>query len=236
MRDIDDAGHAEYQRQTGSDKEQARGGGEPVERLKQKCAESHESRTSPRGRGERLTKDVTNENLVRFDGAQLFDLGIAGQNGGTIDIFEIHHRAFAALERDLADVATHRRLVIARPIDEGPEWTVDMQALECLDQLFGIGRLRLGDTGGQRLHGHVADNRAEPRIVVIFLLVGVDEGDMLLGLDLVPRIAGDDPADRRLVLERVEIFRLAGEQADHRAILEYAARIALADELGEVAA
>ena len=50
----------------------------------------------------------------------------------------------------------------------------------------------------------------------------------------VPGIAGDDPSLRRLILERIEIFRLAGEQADDRAVLEQAARIALAHELDEV--
>ena len=41
MGDIDYVGNAEDQRQSNRDKEQAGGGGEPVERLKQKCAESH---------------------------------------------------------------------------------------------------------------------------------------------------------------------------------------------------
>ena len=42
MRDIDDAGDAEDQRQAGGEQEQAGGGRQPVERLKQECAESHE--------------------------------------------------------------------------------------------------------------------------------------------------------------------------------------------------
>ena len=41
MRDIDDAGDAEDQRQAGGDKEQAGGGRQPVERLEQECGEGH---------------------------------------------------------------------------------------------------------------------------------------------------------------------------------------------------
>ena len=60
VRDIDDAGDAEDQRQAGGDKEQPGGGGEPVERLEQECAEGHdEHRLSPR-RGERLAKQHCN--------------------------------------------------------------------------------------------------------------------------------------------------------------------------------
>ena len=42
-------------------------------------------------------------------------------------------------------------------------------------------------------------------------------------LMLVPGIAGDVPADRRLVLQRIEIFRLAGQQVEHLDALEQAA-------------
>ena len=57
VRDIDDAGDAEDQRQAGGDKEQAGGGREPVERLEQEGVESHRSLAasavtlSPCGRG-----------------------------------------------------------------------------------------------------------------------------------------------------------------------------------------
>ncbi len=55
MRDIDDARDAEDQREPGGDEKQARGGGEPVERLKQKTAEAHRMREAnaslPRSRG-----------------------------------------------------------------------------------------------------------------------------------------------------------------------------------------
>ena len=49
-------------------------------------------------------------------------------------------------------------------------------------------------------------------------------------------IAGDDPAGRRLLAQRVEIFRLAGQHRDDAAALEQAARVALADEIGQVGA
>ena len=52
----------------------------------------------------------------------------------------------------------------------------------------------------------------------------------------VPRIAGDPPADRRLVLERIEIFGLAAQQIEHRAILEEAAQLSFAHEAREIGA
>ena len=58
---------------------------------------------------------------------------------------------------------------------------------------------------------------------------------MLGRSDLVPWIAGDDPADGRLVLERIEIFRFAAEQIHHDAILKDAASVTLTDECGQVA-
>ncbi len=48
VRDIDDAGDAEDQRQADGDKEQAGRGGQPVERLEQECVESHLSRAASR--------------------------------------------------------------------------------------------------------------------------------------------------------------------------------------------
>src|SRR4029078_8980273 len=102
------------------------------------------SHLSPQG-GERLTKDITNENLVRFDGPKLFHLVVAWQNRCAVDIFEVGHGTLAAFKDDLADIGPHRGLMIAGAIDERPERTVDLQALERLDQLLGIGRLRFGD-------------------------------------------------------------------------------------------
>src|SRR5262245_56473477 len=52
MCDVDDTRDAENQRKAGRDKEQTRGGGEPVERLKQERAESHKKSPLPTRRGE----------------------------------------------------------------------------------------------------------------------------------------------------------------------------------------
>ena len=57
---------------------------------------------------------------------------------------------------------------------------------------------------------------------------------MLGRLDAVPGVAGDDPAVRRIVFQRVEVFRLAGQHADHFTALEQAACRAFADELGQI--
>ena len=67
-------------------------------------------------------------------------------------------------------------------------------------------------------------------------LVGFQERGVLRRLDAIPRIAGDDPAIRRVALERIEILRLAGQQAHHFAPLEQAAGIPFTHELREVGA
>src|SRR3954468_10257724 len=59
---------------------------------------------------------------------------------------------------------------------------------------------------------------------------------MVRRLDVVPGVTRDDPALRRLVLQRIEIFRLAGEEADDLAVLEQAAGVALANQLHEIGA
>ena len=71
---------------------------------------------------------------------------------------------------------------------------------------------------------------------MVLVLISLEEGVVLRRLDVGPGIAGDDPACRRLGLQRIEIFGLAGQEADHRAVLKRAARVALAHELHEVAA
>src|SRR4029079_4223255 len=106
------------------------------------------SNPSPQG-GERLTKDATNENLVRFDGPELLHLGVARKHGCAVDIFEVGHGALAGFENDLADIGTHRCLMITGTIDERTERTIDLEALKRLDQLLGIGRLCLGNTCGE---------------------------------------------------------------------------------------
>src|SRR4029078_11988691 len=95
------------------------------------------SHLSPQG-GERLTKDATNENLVRFDGPELFHLRVARQHGRAIDIFEVGHGALAALQDDLADIGTHRRLMITGTIDKRPKRAVDIEALAHTHHLLGL--------------------------------------------------------------------------------------------------
>ena len=59
---------------------------------------------------------------------------------------------------------------------------------------------------------------------------------MLGRVDRVPGIAGDVPALRRLVLQRIEILGLAAQQVEHLDALEQAARVALAHEPREIGA
>src|SRR3954454_3171712 len=59
---------------------------------------------------------------------------------------------------------------------------------------------------------------------------------MLRYLDAVPGVAGDDPTFGGFVLQWIEIFRLASQEADDRAVLEQAASIALTHQLYEIGA
>src|SRR5262245_51961919 len=45
--------------------------------------------------------------------AQLLHLGVGRQHGGAVDILEIDHHRLAVLERELADIGAHGRLVVA---------------------------------------------------------------------------------------------------------------------------
>ena len=55
-------------------------------------------------------------------------------------------------------------------------------------------------------------------------------------LQLLPRVARHQPALRRLLAQRVQVFRLPGQQGHHRPLLEQPARVAGADEACQVPA
>ncbi len=59
---------------------------------------------------------------------------------------------------------------------------------------------------------------------------------MLRRVDRVPRVTRHPPADRRLVLQRVQVLGLAAQQVEHRTALEQAAQFALTDEARKVGA
>src|SRR5438067_4922382 len=160
--------------------------------------------------------------------AQLPHLGIGRLHGGAVDVLDFGHRALALLDSDLADPGAHGALVIDAAISDRPGRRVDLEVGERGDELLGVGAARLGDARSERLHGDIADEGPEARIVVEALLVGGDERLVLGRVDLVPRITGDDPAHGRFILQRIEILGLAREQAADRFSLEQTACRALA--------
>src|SRR5690349_22417162 len=126
--------------------------------------------------------------------AQLPYFGIRGQDRGAVDVLDVHHRALALLDRGLANPRAHRALVIARAVGDRTRRRIDLEVGERGNQLLGFGAARLLDPGSDRLQRDVADERAEARVVVVALLVRADERLVLRRVDLVPRIAGHDPA------------------------------------------
>ncbi len=76
------------------------------------------------------------------------------------------------------------------------------------------------------LHGRVPNDRAEAGIIIVFLLVGLDESQMLGRLDLFPRIASDNPALGRLRFHHIQVFGITCLEADDLALLEEISLIA----------
>ena len=109
-----------------------------------------------------------------------------------------------------------------------------LQTTEGGNQLLGVGATGFFHPLGQRLDGVVANHRADPRIILETCLISRKKRLMLGRLDGVPRIASHHPAFRCFVLERIQIFRFAGQQAGHRPVAKQATGIALAHELGEI--
>src|SRR3954453_199386 len=107
--------------------------------------------------------------------AQLPHFGIGGLHRGAIDVLDVGHRPLALLDGDPAHPGAHGALVIDRAVGDRPRRRIDLQIGEGADQLLGIRGARLGDPGGERFHRYVADERAEPRIVAVALLVRGDE-------------------------------------------------------------
>ena len=93
-----------------------------------------------------------------------------------------------------------------------------------------------GHTSGDRLDHRVTHHRAQARIVFELGLVSLQEHFVLVGGDVVPGVAGDQPTIGGFVFERVQVLGFAGQHADHFAALEQAAGIALAHKLGQVSA
>ena len=114
--------------------------------------------------------------------------------------------------------------MVDRPECNRPKRRLDSDPFCGVDKLLAVGRLGFSENRCGALEHCVADHRAQPGIVIVFRLVSFEKGGVVRDRNRVPRIAGHDPSHRRLILERVEIFRLASEQAYDRAILEEAAR------------
>ena len=92
----------------------------------------------------------------------------------------------------------------------------------------------LGHPSRHRLDHGVTHHRAQARIVFELGLVGLQEHFVLVGGNVVPGVAGDQPAIGGFVFERVQVLGLAGQQADHFAALEQATGIAFAHKFGQV--
>ena len=161
---------------------------------------------SPQERGE-------GEERASILRAQLSDFRIAREIVRALAIDRVHHHALAVLQRGLADIGAERRLVVDLAEGDLAERRRHRQAFGRRDQLLRIGRIGFGEDRRGRLDGLVADDRAEARIVVVLGLIGFQELVMVRRLDVVPGITRDDPALGRLFLQRIEIFRLAGEEA-----------------------
>src|SRR6185436_410770 len=162
------------------------------------------------------------------------DVLVGRLHPGAVGVAPVHHRALAVSLRELADVGAHGRLVIERAPYDRPEGCLHFQALQRFDQLLGVGGLRLADRVGHRIHGGIADHRALARVILPALLIGVAEALVLRRVDLAPRVPGHPPAIGGLVLQRLEVLGLAGDQVEYRRVLEQPARVSFAHEFLQV--
>src|SRR5262245_60136754 len=104
--------------------------------------------------------------------------------------------------------------MVERPPGHLAEWGRHLQALERVDELLGFSAFRLPGSFCDRIDRRIPDHRALPGIVVPALLVGLAELAVLGRVDLGPWVARDPPALWRLVLQRVEVLRLAGKEVE----------------------
>src|SRR5947208_1265507 len=135
-----------------------------------------------------------------FGGTDLADRVVVRQIVFAVGIFPVDHHALAILDRRAPDERAHRRLVIDRAKRDPPEWNVDFEIFHRSDELLGIGRSRLGNRRCRSLDRTVTNDRSKPRIITVLRLIGIAKSLVRGRVDCVPRIAGDVPADRRLVL------------------------------------
>src|SRR5208283_5167616 len=63
-----------------------------------------------------------------------------------------------------ADAGAERGLMIAGAEMKRPERAVHLEAAKGVNELLSVGRGGLGDAGGNRLHGQIAHDRADPRV------------------------------------------------------------------------
>src|SRR5690606_11529530 len=119
--------------------------------------------------------------------AHLLDFFIGRLDVRTVDIAYVGHDALAVLLGQLAHVGAHGRLMVDGAVDDLAKGRLDLEALEGLDHVFGVGgATRLLDAGRQRLDRAVAHDGAQARIVVELGLVGVEELLVLGRIDGVP--------------------------------------------------
>src|ERR1700737_1339114 len=109
--------------------------------------------------------------IHRCGRTQLPDLVIARLNRCTINIFEILHGAFAALERDLTDKTPRRGLLTDGAVFERSERAFQLEPTEGRDQLVGIGCARFRNPCSKRFNGDVTDHRTKARMIIPALLV-----------------------------------------------------------------
>ena len=114
------------------------------------------------------------------------------------------------------------------------ERRVELQAFKRLNHLLRIRRTCFFDTRSECLDRAVADHRAQARIVFVFGVIGDEKRFMGCRVNPVPRVARDKPAFGCFVTQRVDVFRLASEQAHHFTAFEEAARVAFAYKAQQV--
>src|SRR5581483_5404872 len=114
-------------------------------------------------------------------------LGVGEEVLGAVLVLPILHGAALSLPGGLADPGAHGRLLVERADGHGADRGGELEiALEGGDQLLRVGGAGLVEQVAHHVADGIAEERAQPRRVVEFGAVGIDEGLVRRLGDLLP--------------------------------------------------
>ena len=141
-----------------------------------------------------------------------------------------------AAQVELAHVGPHGGLVIQRPEFSRAKRRGELQAAQCDHQLLVVGGVGFLDGCKNGLHGGIAHHRAHLGVFIEASVVIGRKTGVLPRIDLVPGVAGHDPALGRFIFQHIEVLGLARQQGHYWRLGENAALVAFPHQFGQIGA